>query len=414
MNKSIKLRIYPNKTQLEIINKTLDACRFIKNKYLKYNISRYDEDKSFVGAYEFSKLLTKLKKEDDDYIWLDGISTKAINNAIMDKEKAYKSFFKNKKGFPRFKKKKEINKESYYINESIHYISNTIIKLPKLKRMRITNGNILPDESSIISGRIIRHYNKYYVQFIYNEENDNKDIVKNNIKLGIDLGIKDYAVIYDGYNCHHYKHFKDDDKYKKLNERKTKLDQVIFKKAEVNYGRLLNNYLSKHGEAPTEEEKKKLRKESYNTSKIRTIYSKINKINVKLTNLKDDYIKKLVNKLTARIRPYQINIEDLDISDMVENTDTSHGLHRLVSESNFYKFRTHLTNKCREYGIKLVLVDTRYPSTKICSNCGKKHKHIKLSDRIYRCDECGMIMDRDENAAINIYNCKSKYYTEII
>ena len=97
---------------------------------------------------------------------------------------------------------------------------------------------------------------------------------------------------------------------------------------------------------------------------------------------------------------------------MIEN-DSSHGLHRLIAESNFYKFRMHLTNKCKEYGIKLVLVDQYYPSTQICSCCGKRDKDIKLSDRIFRCDKCGLIMDRDENSGINIINCKSKYYTEI-
>ena len=151
---------------------------------------------------------------------------------------------------------------------------------------------------------------------------------------------------------------------------------------------------------------------SYNTSNIRRIYIKINKIKVKLTNIKDDYIKQLVNWLTTIIKPYQINIEDLDISNMLEN-DESHKLHRFIGESNFYKFKTLLTNKCKEYGIKLVLVDTHYPSTKRCSCCGKKNKYIRLSDRTFRCPKCGLVIDRDENAAINIYNCPSKYYTEI-
>ena len=415
MIKSIKLRIYPNKTQIKTINRILGACHFIKNEYLAYNIDSYNNDKGFVSAYEFRKIINKLKKTDKDYLWLDDISTKAITDAIISKENAYKSFFKKKKGFPRFKKRKRINKESYYfIRDNVHYISNNVIQLPILKRIRITNSDQLPDKSNIISGRIIRHYNKYYVMFIYNDEfNDNKDIVKNDIKLGIDLGIKDYATIYDGSKFYHIKHFKDLDKYKKLTERMTKLQQVISKKAEYNYGKLLNKYLDKYHKEPNEAQKKKIRKESYNTSNIRRIYIKINKIKVKLANIQDNYIKQLVNWLTARLKPYQINIEDLDISNMIENDDTSHGLHRLIQDSNFYKFRIHLINKCKEYGIKLVLVDTYYPSTQICSCCGKRNKHIKLSDRTFRCNKCGLIMDRDENASSNITNCKSKYYTEI-
>ena len=417
MIKSIILRIYPNKTQLEIINETLDGCHFVKNEYLGFNFDNHDKGEGFITAYDFSKIINKLKKGDDPrYTWLDGISSKAIQEAIQSKEKAYKDFFDKKKGRPKFKKKrKRINKESYYFINERHnyYITKNSVVLPVLKKVRITSGDQLPDESTIRSGRIIRHYNKYYVMFIYNDEfNDNKDIVKRDIKLGIDLGVKDYATIYDGDRFYHIKHFKDLDKYKKLTERMTKLQKVVSKKAEYNYGRLLNNYLDKYHKEPNEIKKKELIKESYNTSNIRRIYIKINKIAVRLSNFRDDYIKKLVNWLTAKVKPSQINIEDLDISDMLEN-DESRKLHRLIAESNFYKFRIYLINKCKEYGIKLALVDKYYPSTQICSCCGKKNKHIKLSDRTFRCDACGLIMDRDENATTNITNCKSKYYTEI-
>ena len=98
---------------------------------------------------------------------------------------------------------------------------------------------------------------------------------------------------------------------------------------------------------------------------------------------------------------------------MIEDDDTTHKLHKMIQESNFYKFKMHLINKCKEYGIKLRLVDTYYPSTQICSNCGHKNNHIRLVDRTYVCDECRLVMDRDENSAINIYKCKSKYYKEI-
>ena len=416
MIKSIKLRIYPNKTQLKIINDTLSACNSIKNKYLEYSINNYKKNKSFIGGYEFINYVTKLKKEDSKYSWLKGIYAKAIQEAILSKEKAYKSFFNNKKGFPKFKSRKRINKESYYfIDQKHHYYTDNknIIKLPKLKKIRITSGNKLPDIPTIISGRIIRHYNKYYVMFIYDEDNDNKDIIKNDIKLGIDLGVKDYAIIYDGYECHYYKHFKDTDKYKRLNDRIIKLQRVISKKVEYNYGKKLNEYLNEYHIEPNEIIKNELKGEAYNSSNIRRIFSKINKIKVKLTNIKDNFIKQLVNILTVRIKPSKINIEDLDISNMVEDNDTTHRLHKMIQESNFYKFRMYLINKCKEYGIKLRLVNTYYPSTQLCSNCGHKNKNIRLIDRTYVCDKCRMVMDRDENSAINIYKCKSKNYIEI-
>ena len=415
MIKSIKLRIYPNKTQLKIINNTLYACNFVKNKYLEYNINNHISGEKFVTGCNFINHVTKLKKEDINYLWLKGISGIAIQEAILSKEKAYKDFFNNKRGFPKFKSRKRINKESYYfINQNhTYHISKNSIVLPKLKKIRITNGNLLPDESSIISGRIIRHYDKYYVLFIYIEENDNKDIIKNDIKLGIDLGVKDYAIIYDGFKCHHYKHFKDSDTYKKYYNRIKELQRIISKKVKYNYGKLLNEYLDKYHKEPSEKEKRIMEGKAYNSFNIQRIFNKINKSKVKLTNIRDNFIKQLVNKLTARIKPMKINIEGLDISNMIEDNDTSHKLHRLVSESNFYKFRMHLINKCIEYSIKLRLIDTYYPSTKLCSNCGHKNTNIRLVNRNYICNECGMTMDRDENASINIYNCKSKYYEEI-
>ena len=182
---------------------------------------------------------------------------------------------------------------------------------------------------------------------------------------------------------------------------------------EYNYGKLLNEYLDNYHKEPSEIEKNIMKGKSYNSSNIRRIFNKINKIKVKLTNIIDNFIKQLVNKLTARIKPTKINIEDLDISDMIEDDDTTHKLHKLISESNFYKFRMYLINKCIEYGIKLRLVDTYYPSTQLCSNCGHKNTNVRLIDRTFVCKKCGLIMDRDENSAINIYNCKSKYYIEI-
>ena len=415
MIKSIPLRIYPNKTQLKIINDTLGACNFVKNEYLKYNKNNHREGKKFIGGYDFSKMINKLKKEDGKYSWLKGINSKAIKDAIMSKETAYNDFFHSNKGFPKFKPRKKINKESYYfINEQHnYYITKNSVVLPKLKRLRITNGDQLPDEYTIISGRVIRRYDKYYVMFIYNDEyNDNKDIIKRNIKLGIDLGVKEYVIIYDGKNFYHHKHFKDLPKYKKLNDRIKELQKVVFKKAEYNYGKSLNEYLDKYHEEPSETEKKELRGKSYDSSNIRKIFKKISKIRVKLTNIRYNFIKQLVNYLTARIKPKKINIEDLDISDMIEDKNTSHSLHRNTQDSCFYKFKIHLINKCKEYGINLRLVNTYYPSTKLCSECGSI-KDMELSDRIYVCDECGMTMDRDENSAINIYNCKSKYYEEL-
>lgn len=324
----------------------------------------------------------------------------------MNMEKSFKEFFKKKKGFPKFKSRKRLNKESYYfIGDSIHYTDNkNIIKLPILKKIRITDSKSLPDINTIISGRIIREYDKYYVLFIYNY--DNKQIYLNNTKLGIDLGIKNYVTIYDGNGAYKTNHYKDYERYKYYENKINRLMSIISNKVETNYGKLLNKYYDKHHSTPNEVYKNKMKGNSYNSSRIRLLFNKIRKYNNKLNNIREDFIKKLINTLTAKTKPNCITIEDLDISDMISN-DSTHTLHKLIMYSNFHYFKSHLINKCKEYGIKLRLLDKYYPSTKRCSICGNK-QHISLSDRVFTCKSCGYEIDRDINAAINIYSVKDK------
>ena len=406
MIKSVKLRIYPNKYQLNLINNTLSCCRYIKNNYIAYNIKEYKENGKFISGYDYSNIINKLKKTDDEFSWIKKYSSKAIQRAMVDVEKSFKEFFKKNRGFPKFKSRKRLNKESYYFTKnSIHYTDNrNIIKLPILKKIRITDSKSLPDINSIISGRIIREYDKYYVLFIYNY--DNKQIPLNNTKLGIDLGIKNYAIIYNGNNSYKTDHYKDYKRYKYYEDKINKLMSIISNKVETNYGKLLNKYYDIYHNTPNEVYKNKMKGESYNSSRIRLLFNKIRRYNNKLNNIREDFIKKLINHLTAKTKPNCITIEDLDISDMIGN-DNNHNLHKLIMYSNFHYFKSHTINKCKEYGIKLRLLDKLYPSTKKCSCCGNK-QHISLSDRLFICKSCGYKIDRDVNSAINIYNAKNK------
>ena len=361
MVKSVKIRIYPNATQLKAITDILDACRFVKNKYLEYNIDRHDNGEDFISGNEFVKVINKLKKEDKDYLWLDTIYSKAIKYAIKEEDSYLNAYYDKRKSFPGFIAKNRVDNESYYfIKDSIQYISKNVIQLPVLGNTRITSGDkLLPDRESIKSGRIVRNYNKYYVVFIYDTENDRKNMVKNDITLGIAIATNnnDYIVVYDGNECRHYKSYKGLDTYKHIRERMGKLEQVVSIKSDYNFNRLFNNYMNEHGTSPNEEEKRKMREESYNTSNIRRVQLKINKCRVKLDNIVDDFIKKLVNELTVKIKPYQINLEDLDMIDIPD--DKTHRIvQMLIEETNFHKFKNRLINKCKEYGIKLWAVSS--------------------------------------------------------
>lgn len=361
MVKSVKIRIYPNATQLKAITDILDACRFVKNKYLEYNIDRHSKGEEFISGNEFVKIINKLKKEDKDYLWLDDIYSKAIKYAIKEEDSYLNAYYAKRKSFPGFIAKNRVDNESYYfIKDSIQYINKNVIQLPALGNTKITSGDkLLPGRDIIKSGRIVRNYNKYYVVFIYDTEGDNKNMVKNDITLGIAIATNnnDYIVVYDGNECRHCKSYKGLDTYKHIRERMGKLEHVVSIKSDYNFNRLFNNYMNEHGTSPNEEEKEKMREESYNTSNIRRVQLEVNKCRVKLDNIVDDFIKKLVNELTVKIKPYQINLEDLDMIDIPD--DKTHRIvQMLIEETNFHKFKNRLINKCKEYGIKLWAVSS--------------------------------------------------------
>ena len=411
MVKVCKIRCYPNKSQTKLINETLSCCRYIQNLYIEYNEKIYEKEKRFISGYEFSRIINKLKKNEPRYYWINNYSSKAIKDSIMNEEKAFKKFFKKKNGFPKFKSRKRLNKESFFfIKDNIKFTDNpNIIKIPILGKIRITEYKYLPTIDSITSGRVIREYDKYYIMFIYNIKPNH--IHKNNIKLGIDVGIKDYATIIDSVNnCIHIKHFKDNKRYKELEKRIVILQEIISKKVEINYGIKINQYLDDHdGETPSDKYKNIMKGESYITSQIRRLRRKIRALKVKQRNIRLNFIRQLVNYITARTKPNTITIENLDISEMIKHNGTKDTtLHKYISESSFYYFKLLLESKCEYYGIKLRYTDKYFASSKICSHCGKKKDNISLNDRTFICDYCGFTIDRDENAAFNLLNIKDK------
>lgn len=408
MKKVCKIRFYPNKTQIKIINETLGACRFVYNKFLEFNIKAYHDGKSFISGYDFSKKLNKQKKTNLDYMWLSDYSSKAIKDEIMTAEKAYKRFFKEKKGFPRFKSKKSPVNSFFFIKDNISFETDkkNIIKIPILGKIRITERNYLPDEKLVSSGRVIKKGDKYYVSFIY--ESSVKQGKLSKYGCGIDLGIKDFAIIHfkNGYNfkC---SSFLSDKQVKIYSERIEKLQRIISKKAEINYGKLLCRYTDKR---PTEDINEKLKNimkgESYNTSQIRKLRKKINRAYEKKVNYISEKIKHYVNSLVIA-KPKYITIEDLRIQNMLQSDTDS--IHKYIQESRWYYFRNYLMNKCHEYGIGLRVANKFMKSSRTCSECGYVNDNLKLSDRVFICPECGLEIDRDINAAINLCNTK-KYH----
>ena len=410
MIKSVKLRIYPNKSQIRIINGTLGCCRYIYNKYIESNIASYEKDKKFITGYDFDKYMNYLKTHDKDYEWIKKYSTKAVKDTLRNAEKSFKRFFKNKKGFPKFKSRKRVHKESYFfIKNQINYITHNIINIPILGKIRITQNYDLPNIKDITSGRVIREYNKYYIMLIYEYNNEYLDLTENS--LGIDLVLKYYCTVanisYD-IGTGIINHFKNNPKYKKISDKIIKLQRIISHKVEINYYRLLNRWLDYYPTKELSENYKRMMKgESYNSSQIRKLFRKIRTLKSKLNNIRYDFINKTVYILTAITKPKCITVEDLNISDMIKHNDTK--LHKSIQESSFFAFKTRLMLKCLEYDIKFRMVSQWYPSTKKCFICNHKFKDITLNDRVLYCPNCGSEIDRGINAAYNMLNVKDKY-----
>ena len=412
MKKVCKIRIYPNKTQESIINRTLGACRFIYNKYIEYSMNYYKETGKFLTAYDFSKIVTKLKKT-EEFSWLNEVSSKAIKDSIMVCEKSYKKFFKKKQSRPpRFRSKKQPVQSYFFIKDNIHLNTGkkNIIYIPILKNIRITERNYLPDEKQVTSGRVIKEGDKYYVAFTYNS-----NIEKSTIRsqgCGIDLGIEKFATIhYETGESMIIESFVNSKKFKAINEKIKYYQRLISHKAEINYGRLLNKYLDHYPDGKIPETYQNIMKgESYNTSQIRRLKKKISKLYKKKVNIAKDTILKLIDILVARTKPRYITIEDLSIKNMIE-TEGFHDLHRLITESRWFFFRERLSQKCKEYNIELRIANKFLASSKTCSSCGKKNKDLKLSDRMFICPHCEYKIDRDINASINL--CNTKKYSLI-
>ena len=446
MYRITKIRIYPNSNQKNILNNNYNGIRFVRNKYIEY----INKNGKFIGYKKYSKILNQLKRINSDYTWLvdEHVSTKAISDALHNEEIRWCRYFRACNDYklgrlekepkrPWFISKKYQRKHSMFIiKDSIHYdgYGRRIISLPILGKVRISEPiSHLPSINLVTSGYITLEGNKYYLCIRYKPDKIN--IIESNIGIGVDLGIRKYATIaYKDYDnklipvedidsfipTENKDDIKNEDiasKYKLIQDKIIKLQQVISHKAEINYGKLLNQWLDNHPNMDLTDKYKNIMKgESYNTSSIRKIQYKINRLKSKLVNIRKDFIYKLVNRLVVITKqsnnntitiPKYITIEGLSIKDMTRNipyTNNNHKLHKLIQDSGWYMFAQTLKHKCDLYDCELRVANQYYPSSKTCCRCGHIKEDLKLKDTTFICNKCGNEIDRDENAAINLVN----------
>ena len=380
MYKAIKIELKLTNEQKIKICKTIGTERFIYNEYIKYNQEQYELGNKFVSAFDFSKYINNVYLPNNpDKKWIKDVSSKSVNKAMFYGEKAFKNFFKGLSDFPVFKKKGKNELGAYFVknNKTDFEFYRHKIKIPTLKFVRVKEYGYIPKNANIKSGTISKTADRYFLSLVIEVEDTIKETNTNTKGLGVDLGIKDTAICSNGMI------FKNINKTKKVKKLKKKLKREQRKMARsIEYSK----------------SKKIKLKELKNFSKKKL---KVQRLFYRLNCIRDDYNNKIVNEITRTKLKY-ITIEDLKVSNMMKNKYLS----KAIQEQNFYTIRIKLINKCKERNIELRLVDTFYPSSKTCSCCGNIKKDLKLNDRIYKCGNCGLEIDRDYNASINLEKAK--------
>ncbi len=376
MLKSFKTEINPSEEQKAKINKTIGTCRYIYNFYLAHNKSLYDNGEKFMTGKSFSVWLNnEYIPNNTDKVWIKETYSKAVKKSIEDGCSAFTRFFKHQSGFPKFKKKDKSDVKMYFVknNPKDCRCERHRINIPTLGWVRIKEKGYIPttkDGWKIKSGTVSKKAGRYYVSVLV-EIPDTKITTDNsNDGIGIDLGLKDLAIVSNGKT---YKNINKSARFKKLEKKLCREQRCLSRKYE------------------------NLKKgESTQRANIQKQKLKVQKLHHRLDNIRTDYINKTIAKI-VKTKPSYITIEDLNVSGMMKNRHLS----KAVASQKFYEFRTKLKTKCDDNGIELRIVDKWYPSSKICHCCGAIKKDLKLSDRIYRCD-CGYIEDRDFNASLNL------------
>ena len=380
MYKSIKIELKLTNEQKIQVNKTIGVERFIYNEYIKYNQEQYELGNKFVSAFDFSKYINNVYlPSNPDKKWIKDVSSQSVKQAMIYGEKAFKNFFKGLTSFPVFKKKGKNELGAYFVknNKKDFEFYRHKIKIPTLKFVRVKEYGYIPKNANIKSGTISKKADRYFLSLVIEVEDTIKETNTNTKGLGIDLGIKDTAICSDG------RVFKNINKTKKVKKIKKKI-----KREQRKMSRSIEYSKTK---------KIKLKDlKNFNKKKL-----KLQRLFYKLNCIRDDYNNKMVDEITRTKLKY-ITIENLKVSNMMKNKHLS----KAIQEQNFFSIRTKLINKCKERNIELRLVDTFYPSSKTCSCCGSIKKDLKLNDRIYKCSNCGLEIDRDYNASINLEKAK--------
>ena len=357
--KAYRYRIYPNKKQQELIQKTFGCTRFVYNYYLNKRKEKYENDKITFSYNMCSKDLTKLKQK---LKWLREVDSVGLQTSIKDLDLAYQKFFKEHTGYPKFKSKKNRYKsyKTKNTNSSINF-KNKHIKLPKLGLVKIKDKQI--PQGRILNATVSQEPNGHYYCSLCCTDVEFEQLPKTNKNVGIDLGICDFAILSNGNKIENPQFYEQSEK--KLLKLQRELSRKTIGSNRWNKARIKVANLQKH-----------------------------------ISNQRKDFLQKLS---TTIINNYDvICIEDLDVKSMKETDSTVRN--KRVGDVSWSEFRRMLTYKCEWYGKTLSVIDRYYPSSQICHCCGNRDGKKSEDIRFWTCPECHSELDRDINSAINILN----------
>lgn len=376
--------LLPNNKQSSKMFGIAGACRFAYNWAIAKEKENYEKGGKFINQFDLRKEFTKLKKQ-EEYNWLYQYSNDALKQSLKDACIAFENFFKGLSKYPQFKKRNK-STPSFYCDTFKIEFSSTHVKLEKISNstrrnraklnwIRLAEHNRIPLGVKYYNSRITFDGFNWWISVGVEEElkEDNQEYTEG---IGIDLGIKNLLICSNGKT---YENINKTKRVKKIEKKKRRLQRSVSRK-----------YLKN-------EKGKKLLK----TNNIKKTEKKVLKLNRRLTNIRTNHLYLSVNDIVNQ-KPRFINIEDLNAKGMMQN----HKLAKSIGEASFNKLKNILAYKCEIKGIKLRLIDRWYPSSKMCSNCGNIKRNLKLKDRVYICEACGLKIDRDYNASINILNFK--------
>lgn len=387
-----KIRLLPTAEQEKLFWKSAGVARWSYNFFLSYNQEKYNEHlkdntkEKFVTEGDVRKYINNVLKK-STHTWLQEVSSTVMKQGVKDANNSLQCYFNKISGYPKYKSRRK-SKPSFYVN---YYSLKRTINGFQGERLGIIKTREplpkIPKDQKYVNPRITYDGKFWFLSVGYKVKP--KQVKLTDKKIGVDLGLKDLAIVSNKDNSY-------SKKYKNINKGyKIKLLEKRLKRAQ----RKLSKKILKNIESYDENRRPKYIRSLKDCKNIQKQIHIVQNLYKKLTNIRNNYIHQVTTEI-VKTKPSKIVLEDLNVSGMMKNKN----LAKSIADSKWYEFRRQILYKAELYNIEVVLANRFYPSSKTCSCCGDYKKDLKLKDRTYICYECGLIIDRDINAAINLAN----------